>query len=357
MIGGKCTQEQERYMQLSLVFRLGAGIWTPITILFGWLSSLLYEFFGSYGLAIIFLTVIVRGLTVPLNVRSQKAMMKQQALSDKQAEIKRKYPDDKAKQEEELQKLFKENGISTLSGCILPLLPLLFLFPTYYIVRCPLQYITGVSESNIKEIGKVLGLKNAVADNISVINRLHNNPSALVDVVNRGLIKMQQIPDMKFLGLDLGRTPAFNPAKIMKNPSIYVPLLIVPLLVLLTTVFQNMLINALKPDAKKKKEEKKRAKQNPANNQPDDPSARTMKIMNIFMPVLMLVTTFAMPAAFGFYWIIGNLMSILQQVLTYFMFSKPYEEKKKELEEQKKLAFKKKATPALATAGGNKKKK
>ena len=45
-------------------------------------------------------------------------MMKQQTLSDKQAEIKRKYPDDKQKQTEELQKLFQENGASPLGEAL-----------------------------------------------------------------------------------------------------------------------------------------------------------------------------------------------------------------------------------------------
>ena len=175
-------------------------------------------------------------------------------------------------------------------------------------------------------------------------------------VVGKGLIKLEQIPDMKFLGMDLGRTPAWLPTTIAKEPSVYVPLLIIPLLVLLTTVLQNMLLAATKPDAKQKKEEKKRAKNNPANNQPDDPTARTTKIMNLVMPAIMLLTTFAMPAAFGFYWIIGNIMGVIQQIITYYMFSKPYEEKKKELEEQKRNAFKKKK-PALETAGSGSGKK
>lgn len=340
-------------MQLSLLFKLGAGIWTPLTVLFGWLTSLMYEFFGSYGMAIIFLTIIVRGFTVPLSVRSQKAMMKQQALSDKQAEIKRKYPDDKQKQEQELQKLFKENGISTLSGCLLPLLPILFLFPIFYVVRCPLQYVTGVSEANIKAIGELFSIKSATADNISVINFFNGNAGALVTAVGKGLIKAEQVLDMKFLGLDLGATPSWNPKVIASNVSLYVPLLIIPVLTLATTLIQTFIMNATKPDAKKKKEEKKRAKMNPANNQPDDPTARTTKIMGIVLPAIMLITTFSMPAAFGFYWIVGNIMSILQAILSYYMFTKPYEAKKRELEEQKKNAFKKKKKLALETAGGD----
>lgn len=325
-------------------------IFGPITSLLGWLASLLYEFFGNYGLAIIFLTIIVRGLTVPLNVRSAKAMMKQQALSDKQAEIKRKYPDDKQKQQEELQKLFQENGASTFAGCIVPFLPIFFLFPTYYIVQRPLQYITGVSKTNIKAIGELLGVSGVGNDNIKLINLLHNDGAAMSKAIQSGNIKLNQIPDMKFLGLDLGRTPTWNFSKIADEPSIYLPLLIIPVLVLLTTIFQNILISRLKPEAKKKKEDKERAKNNPAFNAPEESGVRTMKIMNIVMPAIMLLTTFALPAAFGFYWIIGNLMGILQQVLTYFMFNKPFEEKKKELEEQKKNAFKKKKKAELATA-------
>ena len=168
-------------MQLSVLFRLGFGdfIFGPIATLFGWIASLLYEFFGNFGMAIIFLTIIVRGLTVPLNIRSAKAMMKQQALSDKQAEIKRKYPDDKQKQQEELQKLFQENGASTLSGCLVPFLPIFFLFPTYYIVRMPLRYIMGVSNSNISELGKLLSIKGVTSDNIALINRLHSDGKAM----------------------------------------------------------------------------------------------------------------------------------------------------------------------------------
>ncbi|MBR6255393.1 MAG: membrane protein insertase YidC [Clostridiales bacterium] len=335
-------------------------IFGPITGLLGWLASLLYEFFGNYGLAIIFLTIIVRGLTVPLNVRSAKAMMKQQALSNKQAEIKRKYPDDKQKQQEELQKLFQENGASTLAGCLVPFLPIFFLFPTYYIVQQPLRYITGVSNSNIKALGELLSIKGVTNDNITLINRLHSDGAAMSKAISSGNIKMSQIPDMKFLGLDLGKKPTINFSTIADHPEIYLPLLIVPILVLLTTVLQNILISNLKPDAKQKREDKKRAKNNPAFNAPEEPGVRTAKIMNIVMPAIMLLTTFVLPAAFGFYWIIGNLMGILQQVLTYYMFTKPYEEKKKELEEQKKNAFKKKKKNpelAMATAGNGSGKK
>lgn len=323
----------------------------PLATVFGWLTQLLYEFFGNFGLAIIFLTIIVRGVTMPLNIRSAKSMMKQQTLADKQAAIKRKFPDDKQKQNEEIQKLFTENGVSPLSGCLTPLLTLLLLIPMYYIVREPLHYVTGVSTSNIKEMGTILGIKGAASNNIPIITRLTSDGKAMSEMVSKGLIKAQQIPQMKFLGLDLGATPTWRPSAIKENVALYLPLLIIPVLVLATTILQTVITNATKPDAKKKKEEKERAKNNPAFNAPEEPAAKTAQTMMIIMPAIMVISTFMLPAAFGFYWIVGNLMSILQQVLTYFMFSKPYEEKKRELMQQKKMAFKKKKAALAAETG------
>ena len=84
----------------------------------------------------------------------------------------------------------------------------------------------------------------------------------------------------------------------------------------------------------------------------EDASQMTMKMMNWMMPMLMLVTTFAMPAAMGLYWIIAGLMSILTSIIVYFMFTKPYEEKKAELEAKKDAVFKKSAKAKLAGVDG-----
>ena len=66
-----------------------------------------------------------------------------------------------------------------------------------------------------------------------------------------------------------------------------------------------------------------------------------MKMMNWMMPIIMLLTTFTLPAAMGLYWVVGGIMGIITQVIVYYMFTKPYELKKKELNEKKANAFKK----------------
>ena len=83
----------------------------------------------------------------------------------------------------------------------------------------------------------------------------------------------------------------------------------------------------------------------------------TTKMMSWMMPVLMLFTTFTLPAAMGLYWVVGGIMGILTQVLTYFMFTKPYELKKLEMEQKKAEAFKKNSSDKDANRKKNKKRK
>ena len=94
----------------------------------------------------------------------------------------------------------------------------------------------------------------------------------------------------------------------------------------------------------KQKEAKQREKNNPARagQTPEDQAEATTKMMNWMMPVIMLITTFSLPAAMGLYWVIGGIMGIVTNLITYFMFTKPYELKKQELAEKKANAFKKK---------------
>lgn len=331
---------------------------------FGWLTRFFYLFFNSYGLAIIALTIVIRGILIPLNVRSQKSMVKQQALSAQQAEIRRMYPDDKQKQNEEITKLFQENKVSPLGGCLLPLLQLFLLFPLYDVVRSPLRYLTRVSVENITALGEMLGLKNVSSDSIKIITALQASPEKLYEAVNKGLIGVSQMVDMHFLGLDLSLTPQFNPA-IVFGPDwkIYVPLLILPVLVLGTTLIQTRVTTLLKPDRKSEKaakEAKERARVNPARKDQAQESSMqsTMKVMLYAMPAMMLFFTFTLPAAMAFYWIVGNIMGILQQVIIFFLFTKPLEAKKAEMEALKASAFaRNNDSEAVYAPSPNKKKK
>jgi len=77
--------------------------------------------FGSFGFAIIVLTIITRGLMLPLTLKQLHATRAIQELQPKLAELQKKYGKDKQKMAQEQMKLYKESGISP-TGCMLPML-------------------------------------------------------------------------------------------------------------------------------------------------------------------------------------------------------------------------------------------
>ena len=116
---------------------LGAGLirainlgytWVvPLTRFFHWLLQALYSVIPNYGVAIILLTLGVRMVTAPLTTRQMRSMERMRALAPKLEELKAKFADDKAKQSEEMMKLYRQEGVNPLGGC----LPMVLQIPVF----------------------------------------------------------------------------------------------------------------------------------------------------------------------------------------------------------------------------------
>jgi YidC/Oxa1 family membrane protein insertase len=78
-------------------------------------------FGGSFGLAIVAVTIIVNIIILPLTIKQTRSMKQMQTLQPKMKEIQKKYAKDKQKLQQETMKLYKESGINPV-GCALPLL-------------------------------------------------------------------------------------------------------------------------------------------------------------------------------------------------------------------------------------------
>lgn len=91
--------------------------------IFNTIVNFFYHFTGDYGVAIVLLTVIVKLLMLPFSIKQRIAMKKQITFSKKVEAVKDKYKGNKKKQEEELNKLYKDST-NGLLGCVLPILQL-----------------------------------------------------------------------------------------------------------------------------------------------------------------------------------------------------------------------------------------
>ena len=77
--------------------------------------------FNNFGLSIIVLTIIVRGITTPLTLKQLRSTKALQELQPKMAELHQKYGKDKQKLAQEQMRMYKESGVNP-AGCLLPML-------------------------------------------------------------------------------------------------------------------------------------------------------------------------------------------------------------------------------------------
>jgi YidC/Oxa1 family membrane protein insertase len=94
---------------------------------------------GSWGLAIIGLTVIVRAVMLPLTFSQFRSMRKMQLAAPELKAMKEKYKDDKQRQNEEMMKLYREKGINPFASCLPLVLQLPVFVSLFYMLRIDLK--------------------------------------------------------------------------------------------------------------------------------------------------------------------------------------------------------------------------
>ncbi|MBS0481571.1 MAG: membrane protein insertase YidC [Proteobacteria bacterium] len=93
-----------------------------------WLLKSLFGLAGNFGVAIILLTLIVRGVMFPIAQRQFASMAAMRAIQPKMKALQDRYKDDRAKQQEEIMKLYKQEGVNPLAGC----LPIFLQIPVFF---------------------------------------------------------------------------------------------------------------------------------------------------------------------------------------------------------------------------------
>ncbi len=96
----------------------------PIFSVLNWLFAMI----GNFGVAIICLTIIVRGLMFPIAQKQFKSMAAMRVLQPKMKTLQERYKDDKPRLQQEMLKLYQEEKVNPMAGC----LPILLQIPIFY---------------------------------------------------------------------------------------------------------------------------------------------------------------------------------------------------------------------------------
>ena len=225
----------------------------------------IYMLVGNFGVAIILFTILTRVILYPLTAKQIKSSQAMQELQkDKRyLAIQEKFKGDKEKLAQEQMKLYQELKINPLSSC----LPTLLQFPI----------IIGLYQALIQSIAS------APLDLLKLIKHLYP-----------GFLKVAELIPLKthFLWMELGQPER------LYIPGIDFGIPILTIIVVITTYISSKIIAP---------------PQQPGAN---DQGAMMTKMMNLYMPILMGWLAYTLSSGLALYFVITNLIQILQYAIT-----------------------------------------
>ena len=124
----------------------------------GWIISWCYKIFPNYALALLIFAIVMKLILFPFGIKQQKNMLKQAKLRPKEQAIRKRYAgrDDQVtrqKMQEDLMKLYQDEGYNPASGCLPMILQLVIVIAVYGVMRSPLTYVSDISKKEQKELG------------------------------------------------------------------------------------------------------------------------------------------------------------------------------------------------------------
>lgn len=288
---------------------------------FVWILMFFYDIFHNYGIALILFAVLVKLILFPFALKGKRSMIQTSMISGKMQKLQKMYGNNKERYNQEVQKLYAQEKVNPMSGCLWSFLPLLILLPLYAIIRQPLTYMMNLSPDIISQIAKALDWNNVavsmgwakeVAEYANVgYNQLYlaslitpENLETVKTAVSAASDSLMSI-DFNFINLNLALVPQLKFWELGGFGLFLLPIISA------ASGFVFSLISM---------------KTNAVNQQSSQgPGNATSKIMLIISPLMSLWIGFSMPAGLCVYWIAQNLLSMVQELVASRMLKKDYE--------------------------------
>ena len=288
-----------------------------ICVPFAWLTRLFYTWTGSYGVALILFTLLVKLVLLPFQLKSKKSMLRMSRMQGKIKDIQTRYANNKEKQQQEMADLYAREGVNPMSGCLWSFIPFPILIALYAIIRTPLRYFMSLSTSVIEEIGTLAGTlgyqaSNNTYDQIYLAKFIHDNWSSFEGKFD-GLIDL----NYTFLSMDLSAVPK---DLFSQFPSGGWPVIGIMLMPLISAALQFLMT---------------RISMKTNGNSNMNGSSKAMLYM---MPLMTVWMGYILPAALCVYWIANAAFSCIQEQVLNKHFSKVLDREETDKERQKREA-------------------
>ena len=277
------------------------GIFNFFGSILGYILWFFYSIVGNYGVAIILFTILFKLLLFPLSIKQQKSMSVTARISEKQKELSKKYKNDKAKYQEEVQKLYAKEGAKPGGGCLVTLIPFPIMVGLYYTILNPLQNAIHLSSDVMTKVTDLLNQIPGASMNMggkfsemSVIRHFDQLSPYLKDILGTDYDRVESFSrSFNFLGLDLLGTPSTSGWSSM--------LFLIPLICLLASIGSQVFMMF--------------------TNEAMKGQQGCMKFVMLALPLFTAWLAWTMPGAIGFYWICNTVTMFIQTVIINYFFS------------------------------------
>ncbi len=310
--------------------------------LFGYLLNFLYNIVSNYGIAIILFSVLVKLVMLPLTIKQQKTLKKNEKMQKEMQQIQFKYKNDQEKMQQELMALYKREGMSPLSGCFSSIIQFILLFSVFLLVREPLTYMVKLDSGVIEKLESIVseqGQTNNTYSEIAVIQYMRN-PESRSSVSNdeneqkqdedTNQVENEQSTEknedfnideykeqvnlkMDFFGIDLSQVPT----KDIRNWKS----LVIPVLYVISSFISIRLTTNM---TKKKKEENKSDSNSEEEYNPMEDANKTMMWV---IPIMSVSIAVIAPLGLALYWLANNVLMLVERLVLNKIFDKEEEAK------------------------------
>lgn len=208
--------------------------------------------------------------------------------------IQKKYANNRERYNEEIQKLYTEEGYNPMSGCLPTLIQFPILFGVIDVVYRPIYHVLRVGSTVINEMIAAANAAGAAIQassyysEIELMKEVKANPE-LFSTFDQTVVEKIQNFDMTFLGLDLSVQPKFQ----LTYEGGFNWYLLIPIACLIFQLVQTVYMQ----------------KRNPTQQE-----AGSMNLMFYIMPIFSAYICFIVPAGAGFYWAISAIVMLLQSI-------------------------------------------
>jgi YidC/Oxa1 family membrane protein insertase len=314
--------------------------------LFGYVLEFLYRIVGNYGWAIILFSILVKLIMIPLTMKQQKTLKKNEELQDEMKKIQFKYKNDPEKLNQELMELYKREGMSPLSGCFSSIIQLILLFSVFLLVRSPLTYMVKMDADVIQKMEAIVAEQDSTVNKtyqeISVIQYVKNlestdsvseNDDEMVDNEVQNIDEVNEIDEesgkegsesdedkfniydykdqanlnMDFFGIDLSQVPTQNLTD-WKT-------LIIPVLYVISSFVSIKLTTSLTNKKKEDNDKKLITDGQEENKEEYNPMQDANKTMSWMMPIMSISIAIIAPLGLALYWLMNNILMIIERLV------------------------------------------